>query len=176
MDTNVLYYGDNLEILRKYIHDNSIDLIYLDPPFNSKATYNILYKELTGEPSKAQVMTFEDTWQWGIEAEKALSEITTSMIAPQTTKELMSVIPNFVGKKTPMRAYLTMMCIRLVELKRVLKDTGSIYLHCDSTASHYLKILLDSIFGVENFRNEIVWRRTSTHSDSKRWARVTDTI
>src|SRR4030043_439601 len=159
MDTNVLYYGDNLEILRKYIHDNSIDLIYLEPPFNSKATYNILYKELSGEPSKAQVMTFEDTWQWGEEPEKDLAEIVTSTITPTATKELISVLPNFVGQKTPMRACLTMMCIRLVELKRVLKDTGSIYLHCDPTASHYLKILLDAIFGPMNYLNDIVWER-----------------
>lgn len=111
LKTNVLYFGDNLEILHKYIPDNSIDLIYLDPPFNSKVTYNILYKELTGQPSQAQIMAFEDTWQWGIESEVALKEIALSNIAPQATKELMSVLPNFVGNKTPMRAYLTMMCI-----------------------------------------------------------------
>ncbi len=162
MDTNVLYYGDNLEILRKYIPDESVDLIYLDPPFNSKATYNILYKELTGQPSQAQIMAFEDTWVWGIESENALSEIASSLIAPQATKELMSVLPNFVGRKTPMRAYLTMMCVRLIEIKRVLKDTGSIYLHCDPVASHYLKILLDVIFGAQNFRDEIVWKRADT--------------
>ncbi len=162
MDTNVLYYGDNLEILRKYIPDESIDLIYLDPPFNSKATYNILYKELTGQPSQAQITAFEDTWQWGIESETALSKIASSPIAPQATKEFMSVLPNFVGKKTPMRAYITMMCVRLIELKRVLKDTGSIYLHCDPVASHYLKILQDVIFGAQNFRDEIVWKRADT--------------
>ncbi len=176
MDTNTLYYGDNLEILRKYISDNSVDLIYLDPPFNSKATYNLLYKEHSGELSHAQITAFEDTWQWGIESEASLKEIALSSIAPQPAKELMSVLPNFVGQKTPMRAYLTMMAIRLVELKRVLKDTGSIYLHCDPTASHYLKILMDTIFGGANFRNEIVWKRTSAHSGSKRWAPVHDTI
>ena len=167
MDTNVLYYGDNLEILRKYIPDESVDLIYLDPPFNSKATYNILYKELTGQQSQAQITAFEDTWIWGIESENALSEIASSLIAPQATKELMSVLPNFVGRKTPMRAYLTMMCIRLIELKRALKDTGSIYLHCDPNASHYLKLLMDTIFGVSNFRDEIVWRRSQTRSSIK---------
>jgi len=161
MDTNVLYYGDNLEILRKYIPDESIDLIYLDPPFNSQASYNILYKELTGQPSQAQITAFEDTWQWGIESEVALQEIASSAITPQATKELMSVLPNFVGKKTPMRAYLTMMCIRLVELRRVLKVTGSIYLHCDPTASHYLKVLMDTIFGPDRFVNHIIWLRTS---------------
>jgi site-specific DNA-methyltransferase (adenine-specific) len=160
LKTNVLYYGDNLEILRKYISDESIDLIYLDPPFNSKATYNVLFKEPTGKPSQAQIATFKDTWQWGLESERSLQEIAASVDASAQVKEFMSVLPNFVGQKTPMRAYLTMMCIRLLELKRVLKDTGSLYLHCDPTASHYLKILLDATFGTKNFRNEIIWRRT----------------
>ena len=164
MDTNVLYYGDNLEILRKYIPDSSIDLIYLDPPFNSKATYNVLYKEPSGKSSQAQIEAFEDTWQWNLESERVLQEIAASAIATAETKEFISVLPNFVGQKTPMRAYLTMMAIRLIELRRVLKDTGSIYLHCDPTASHYLKMLLDTIFGVANFRNEIVWRRTNAKS------------
>lgn len=160
MDTNVLYYGDNLEILRKYIPDSSVDLIYLDPPFNSKATYNVLFKEPTGEPSQAQISAFEDTWHWGLESERALQEIASSAIASAEVKEFMSVLPKLVGKRTDMAAYLTMMCIRLIELKRVLKETGSIYLHCDPTASHYLKLLLDTIFGAKNFRNEITWKRS----------------
>ena len=176
MDTNVLYYGDNLEILRKYISDSSVDLIYLDPPFKSNATYNVLFKEPTGAPSQAQISAFEDTWQWSLESERALQEIATSAVAPAEVKEFMSVLPNFVGKKTPMRAYLTMMGIRLIELKRVLKDTGSLYLHCDPTASHYLKLLMDTIFGANNFRNEIIWRRTATHGKSKRYAPIHDTI
>jgi adenine specific DNA methylase Mod len=174
--TNTLYYGDNLEILRKHIPEDSIDLIYLDPPFNSKATYNILYKEQTGELSQAQITAFEDTWQWGIESELALKDIVSSTIAPQPAKELISVLPNFVGKKTPMMAYLTMMCIRLVELKRVLKNTGSIYLHCDPTASHYIKLLLDAIFGANNFRHEIIWKCTSAHSNTKTYGNVHQTI
>jgi len=157
MDTNVLYYGDNLEILRKYIPDSSVDLIYLDPPFNSKATYNVLFKEPTGAPSQAQISAFEDTWHWGLESERALKEIAASPIASAEVKEFMSVLPRLVGKRTDMAAYLTMMCIRLIELRRVLKDTGSIYLHCDPTASHYLKLLMDTIFGASNFKNEIVW-------------------
>lgn len=176
MDTNVLYYGDNLEILRKYIPDNSINLIYLDPPFNSKATYNVLYKEQTGEPSQAQITAFEDTWHWGLESEKALQNIFESQIAPPAVKDFMSVMPKFLGKKTDMAAYLAMMCVRLLELRRVLKDTGSIYLHCDPTASHYLKILMDAIFGAANFRNEVVWQRTGAHNDPKQWGRVADTI
>lgn len=154
MDTNVLYYGDNLEILRKYMPDNSIDLIYLDPPFNSKATYNILFKEPTGEPSEAQISAFEDTWHWGDEAERAFQEIVDT--APANVVEMMTAFRKFIHEND-MMAYLTMMCIRLIDLKRVLRDTGSIYLHCDPTASHYLKILMDTIFGGSNFRNEIVW-------------------
>ncbi len=161
IETNVLYYGDNLEILRNHILENSVDLIYLDPPFNSKATYNVLFKEPTGKPSQAQMEAFEDSWHWGMESARALQDITASKIAPAEVKELMAVLPNLVGGRSDMMAYLTMMCVRLIELKRVLKDTGSIYLHCDPTASHYLKILMDAIFSVENFRNEIVWRRTN---------------
>jgi len=178
LKTNVLYYGDNLEILRKYIPDSSIDLIYLDPPFNSKATYNVLFKEPSGESSQAQISAFEDTWHWGLESERALQEITASAIAPSEVKEFMSVLPKLVGKRTDMAAYLTMMCIRLIELRRVLRDTGSIYLHCDPTASHYLKILMDTIFGVANFRNEIVWHYggRGAKAISEQFSRNSDTI
>ncbi len=161
MDTNVLYYGDNLDILRNHIPDESVDLIYLDPPFNSNATYNVLFKEPGGESSEAQISAFEDTWHWGLESERALQEIGQSEITSAEVKEFMSVLPKLVGKRTDMAAYLTMMCVRLLELRRVLKDAGSIYLHCDPTASHYLKLLMDTIFGVKNFRNEITWRRTN---------------
>lgn len=168
MDTNVLYYGNNLEILRKYIPDNSVDLIYLDPPFNSKATYNVLFREPTGEPSKAQLAAFEDTWHWGLESQRAFQELMDLETTPARIKELMAVLPSFVGEKTDMRAYLVMMSIRLLELKRVLRDTGSIYLHCDPTASHYLKIVMDAIFGGANFQNEIVWKRSQTRSSISR--------
>ena len=171
MDTNILYYGDNLEILRKYIPDESVDLVYLDPPFNSRATYNVLFKEQTGELSQAQITAFEDTWHWGLESERAMQEIFASTMATPAVKDFMSVIPKFLGKKTDMAAYLTMMCVRLLELKRVLKDTGSIYLHCDPTASHYLKILMDAIFGPQGFTNEIVWKRSDAHSDAKQGAK-----
>jgi site-specific DNA-methyltransferase (adenine-specific) len=106
LETNSLYYGDNLDILRKYIQDNSIDLIYLDPPFNSSATYNVLFKEPGGESSRAQISAFEDTWHWGIESERALMEVAASAIAPSATKDFMSVLPNLVGKHTDMSAYL----------------------------------------------------------------------
>jgi len=177
METNVLYYGDNLEILRKYIPDNSIDLIYLDPPFNSKATYNVLFKEPTGKPSQAQITAFEDTWHWTEETERTFQEIVGT--APANVVEMMTAFRKFIHEND-MMAYLTMMCIRLIELKRVLKDTGSIYLHCDPTASHYLKILMDTIFEKTSFRNEIAWRRTTSHGDwkqgAKHFGRVQDTI
>jgi adenine specific DNA methylase Mod len=173
MENNILYYGDNLEIIRKYFPDNSIDLIYLDPPFNSNAAYNILFKEPTGEPSQAQITAFDDTWHWSIESERTFQEIITN--APINVAELITAFRNFIHQND-MMAYLVMMCIRLLELKRVLKLTGSIYLHCDSTASHYLKILMDAVFGIRNFRNEIIWRRTGSNSAAKRFGPIHQTI
>jgi len=152
---NTLFYGDNLKILKEYIPTNSIDLIYLDPPFNSKADYNVLFKEPTGALSKAQITAFEDTWHWTDETEKTFKNIVDE--APADVVEMMRSLRKFVGQKNDVIAYLTMMCVRLLELRRVLKDTGTIYLHCDPTASHYIKLLMDVIFGKNNFRNEIVW-------------------
>jgi site-specific DNA-methyltransferase (adenine-specific) len=152
---NKLFYGDNLKVLRDYIDDESVDLIYLDPPFNSKASYNVLYKEPTGELSKAQITAFEDTWHWTEETEATFYQILE--IAPAEVVEMMTAFRKFVGVRNDVMAYLTMMCIRLLELNRALKPTGTIYLHCDPTASHYLKILMDVIFGKKNFRNEIIW-------------------
>lgn len=174
MDTkNQLYFGDNLKILREHVPDASVDLIYLDPPFNSSATYNVLFKEKSGEESAAQIMAFEDTWQWGQESEAVYREIVTS--GPRKLADLMQALLAFLGRND-MMAYLVMMGVRLVELHRVLKPTGSIYLHCDPTASHYLKILMDGAFAPENFRSEIVWRRTATHGKSLRYAPIHDTI
>jgi len=170
---NTLYYGDNLKVLRRYLPDNSIDLIYLDPPFNSKATYNILFKEPTGEPSTAQITAFEDTWHWTEETEKIFQEIVEK--APAKVVKMMVAFREFIGINDVM-AYLTMMCIRLLELKRVLKNTGSIYLHCDPTASHYLKILMDSVFGKENFRNEIAWCYSEREISKKYWNKKHDII
>ncbi len=158
---NTLYYGDNLTVLREHIADESVDLIYLDPPFNSKANYNVLYKEPSGESSAAQITAFEDSWHWTEEAERTFQDIVNT--APANIVEMMRAFRNFVGLNDVM-AYLTMMCIRLIELQRVLKKTGSIYLHCDPTASHYLKILMDTIFDKKNFRNEIVWKRSQPKS------------
>lgn len=153
-----LYFGDNLQILKDHIPTESIDLVYLDPPFNSKATYNILFSELSGEQSKAQIEAFDDTWHWTDEAEKTFQMIVDS--APAEVVDMILAFKKFI-KKNDMLAYLTMMTIRLLELHRVLKPTGSIYLHCDPTASHYLKVVMDTIFGATNFINEVVWYKNS---------------
>lgn len=158
MQTKVLYYGDNLEILRKYIPDNSIDLIYLDPPFNSKKDYNILFKENGGVESEAQIKAFTDTWEWGLSAQNTYHDIVTN--GPLKVGQLIGALHDAIGQND-VTAYLVMMTTRLIELCRILKPTGSLYLHCDPTASHYIKLVLDQIFGPANFRNEIVWRRTS---------------
>lgn len=165
---NILYYGDNLDILRTYIEDNSIDLIYLDPPFNSKRNYNILFSEENGSKSSSQIRAFDDTWNWGEQTERTFVEI-REQCSPKLVEMLKSFV-DFIGRND-ITAYLTMMAIRLVELHRVLKSSGSIYLHCDPTASHYLKILMDIIFE-GNFRNEIVWcydtgGRAKTHFPKK---------
>ena len=157
---NTLYYGDNLPILREHVPDESVDLVYLDPPFNSNASYNILFKEQSGEASPAQIQAFTDTWEWTLEAERTFrEEIVESPRMPENVVKMVSAFLEFVGRNT-MMAYLVMMAPRLVELRRVLKPTGSIYLHCDPTASHYLKLLMDAVFGKEKFRNEIMWRRS----------------
>ncbi len=169
---NTLYYGDNLKILRKYIPDESVDLIYLDPPFNSKRAYNVIFKDKTGRDASAQIQAFEDTWHWNEETEEAFREIIFRPEYPADLKQMMQAFRAFMrtsfGRENDMLAYLTMMAIRLVELHRVLKPTGSIYLHCDPTASHYLKILMDQIFGVKNFRNEIVWKRATMSGGKSR--------
>ena len=158
--TNSLYFGDNLDILRERIADESVDLIYLDPPFNSNATYNVLFREGDGERSEAQITAFDDTWRWSVESEIAYREVVT---AGGALADMLQAMRSFLGQND-MMAYLTMMAQRLVELRRVLKPTGSIYLHCDPNVSHYLKLLLDSVFGARNFRNEIIWhyRKWST--------------
>ena len=165
--TNTLYYGDNLDILRQYVPDESVDLVYLDPPFNSNASYNILFRERSGEESPAQIKAFTDTWEWTQESERVYErEIIANPDAPSAVKEMIWAFRQFVGPNA-MMAYLVMMAPRLVELRRVLKPTGSIYLHCDPTAGHYLKLLMDTVFGPEQFRTEITWKRTSAHSDTR---------
>ena len=174
--TNTLYYGDNLLVLRDHIPDESVDLVYLDPPFNSNATYNVLFKEQSGEASPAQIKAFTDTWEWTLEAERTYErEIMLNPATPVNVKEMISAFRQFIGSNA-MMAYLVMMAPRLVELHRVLKPTGSLYLHCDPTASHYLKILLDAVFGNASYRNEAIWKRQSAHSDARGYGSVHDTI
>ncbi len=173
---NALYYGDNLGVMREHIPDESVNLVYLDPPFNSNANYNVLFREKTGEESPAQIKAFTDTWDWTLESERTYeNEIILNRDAPTTVKDMVSAFRQFLGRNA-MMAYLVMMAPRLVELRRVLKPTGSIYLHCDPTAGHYLKLLMDSVFGAQNFRNQIIWRRTTSHSDARGLGRVHDTI
>jgi site-specific DNA-methyltransferase (adenine-specific) len=172
MPRNLLYYGDNLPVLRNHVGDASVDLVYLDPPFKSGQSYNVLFKEQDGSRSAAQVHAFEDTWEWSRDAEAAYRELVE---AAGKASPVMQAFRLFLGG-SPMMAYLAMMAPRLVEMHRVLKPTGSLYLHCDPTAGHYLKVLLDAIFGPQNFRNEIVWRRTGTHNDARRFASAHDCI
>jgi site-specific DNA-methyltransferase (adenine-specific) len=160
---NTLFYGDNLFILREYIPTESVDLVYLDPPFNSSRSYNVLFKDESGTESEAQITAFEDTWHWNLEAEHTYVELQTE--APNHIAKMIESLHEFIGANQ-MMAYLVMMTARLIELHRVLKPTGSLYLHCDPTASHYLKIILDTIFGTKQFKNEIIWKRTGAHNDS----------
>ncbi|MGP9788965.1 site-specific DNA-methyltransferase [Roseinatronobacter sp. NSM] len=150
-----------------------MDLIYLDPPFNSNASYNVLFKGPQGNESAAQIEAFDDTWHWTDSAEEAFGEVLRS--GNGNAAEMLRAMRTFLGEND-MMAYLAMMAVRLLELHRVLKPTGSLYLHCDPTASHYLKILLDAVFGARGYKNEIIWKRTTTHSDAKTWSRVADTI
>lgn len=173
MAENVLYYGDNLDILRRYIKDETVDLIYLDPPFKSEQDYNVLFAEHNGSRAAAQIRAFEDTWRWDQAAARAYQEIVET--GPARVSQVMQGFHTFLDG-TDMMAYLAMMAPRLVELQRVLKPAGTIYLHCDPTASHYLKMLMDAVFSPVNFRNEIVWKRTSAHSGAKRWGPVHDNI
>ena len=166
--TNRLYYGDNLDVLREQVKDESVDLVYLDPPFNSNANYNILFKSPAGTSADAQIEAFEDTWHWIDKAEDAFDQVMRS--GNTAAAELLRAMRGFLGEND-MMAYLAMMAIRLIELHRVLKPTGSLYLHCDPTASHYLKLLLDGVFGADRFVNEITWKRSHAHNDSKQGSR-----
>ncbi len=173
---NTLYYGDNLVVLKQHIKDESVDLVYLDPPFNSNQTYNTFFQSRDGGTCTAQIKAFEDTWTWDEGAAETLREL---LEAGGEVAKVMECFRVLLGKNT-MLAYLSMMAPRLMELRRVLKPTGSLYLHCDPGASHYLKLLMDAIFTPQNYVNEIIWKRSSAHSDTKQGARhygrVTDTL
>lgn len=170
---NQLFYGDNLDLLRnpRWFPDECVDLVYLDPPFNSNADYNILFREQSGEPAEAQIKAFTDTWKW---SELAFRTFVESCPNPH----LISLVEGYVRTlgRNEMTAYLVMMATRLVELHRVLKSRGTLFLHCDPTASHYLKTLLDCVFGPVNFLNEIIWRRTGSHNSPRRFGPVHDVI
>ncbi len=170
--TNRLYYGDNLDVLRGF-DAACVDLIYLDPPFNSNASYNILFKSPGGGGADASIEAFDDTWSWGPAAASALMDVTAS--GNHRLHTLLQAMKTAIGENA-MMAYLAMMAVRLVELHRVLKPTGSLYLHCDPTASHYLKLVLDAMFGQEQFLNEIIWKRTFAHGGSRRYGPVHDTL
>ncbi|MFH0910961.1 MAG: DNA methyltransferase [Planctomycetota bacterium] len=173
MDKNKLYYGDNLDILRRYVQDETVDLVYLDPPFNSNQSYNVLFAEHDGAGSSAQIKAFEDTWRWDEAAAAAYQYVVE--YGPERVSLVMLSFRNFLGD-TDMTAYLAMMAQRLIELHRVLKPTGSLYLHCDPTASHYLKVLMDAVFEPGCFRNEIIWSYRRWPSPSKRFQQMHDAI
>ncbi len=177
---NRLYYGDCLTIMRDHMKLGSVDLIYLDPPFNSNREYNAIYKDETGNPLPDQIEAFCDLWELDEERERALRHMPILMREAGIDDDAVDFWRLWTSalRNTQPRllAYLSYMVERLLPMKGLLKPTGSIYLHCDPTASHYIKVMIDAIFGHENFRNEIAWKRTSTHSDSKTWSRVSDTI
>jgi site-specific DNA-methyltransferase (adenine-specific) len=171
--SNKLFYGDNLDVLRESVADESVDLIYLDPPCNSYASYNVLFKAPGGERSQAQIEAFDDTWHWNESAERAFDEVLRG--GHSEAAIMLRAMRSALGEND-MMAYLAMMAVRLIELHRALKPTGSLYLHCDPTASHYLKLIADSVFGPKQFSNEIIWKRSSSHNRAKRWGPVHDVI
>lgn len=173
MADNVLYYGDNLDILRRYVPDESVDLVYLDPPFKSDQDYNVLFAERDGHRSAAQIMAFGDTWRWDQGAVAAFDEV---MRGPHgRVAATLQAFHTMLGP-SDMLAYLAYMAPRLIELRRALRPSGSLYLHCDPTASHYLKLLLDAIFGPQMFRNEIIWKRSHAHSGARKYGPIHDVI
>lgn len=165
---NYLFYGDNLDVLRRYLKDGTVDLVYLDPPFNSNQDYNVLFREQDGHRASAQIRAFEDTWRWD---EAAAAEYRETVERGGRVSEALQAFRLLLGTND-LLAYLTMMAPRLVELHRVLRANGSLYLHCDPTASHYLKVLLDAVFGPRQFRSEVIWKRSSAHSDTKQGRKI----
>ena len=172
-----LFFGDNLDVLRDNFDDESVDLIYLDPPFNSNADYNVLFADESGAASPSQVWAYGDTWHWGEDSERALRSLLAADSPAPAAGNLLDALVTALGTNQ-MSAYLAMMAIRLAELKRVLRSTGSIYLHCDPTASHYLKLLMDAVFGIRNYRNELIWhyRSGALTSAAKVYPRKHDTL
>ena len=172
---NHLYFGDNLDVLRHYIPGESVDLVYLDPPFNSNRNYSVIFNRngATDDEAAAQIEAFEDTWKWTHTTDEQLDDFLEN--GPGRTVDALTAFLSMLGKNDAM-AYLVNMAPRLVELHRVLKPSGSLYLHCDPTMSHYLKVLLDSIFDARHFRSEIIWKRTTSHNSAQRFGPVHDVI
>ncbi|MCH8164728.1 MAG: restriction endonuclease [Planctomycetes bacterium] len=173
MNENILYYGDNLDVLRQHVKDESVDLVYLDPPFKSDKNYNVLFAEQDGSRSAAQIKAFDDTWTWDQGAARAYQEIVEE--GPERLSEAMQAFRQLLGD-SDMMAYLAMMAPRLVQLRRVLKTTGSIYLHCDWTASAHLRLLMDAVFGPQSFLNNVVWCYGLGGSSKRYWPRKHDDI
>jgi adenine specific DNA methylase Mod len=174
--TNRLYYGDNLDVLRQHVSSESVDLVYLDPPFNSNRAYNVLFAQhdVVSSPDQAQIQAFDDTWHWTPVTDEQYAEAISGSV-PSRVADALTAMRTLLGENDAM-AYLVNMAPRLVELHRVLKSTGSLYLHCDPTMSHYLKMMLDAVFGAAMFRNEIIWKRTGSHGSAKRYGPVHDTL
>jgi DNA modification methylase len=175
-----LYYGDNLEIMKEKMTSESVDLIYLDPPFNSARNYNMMYTTMTGMPVSEQEEAFCDTWTLGADKIDKMHHMPLIMreygIDDRQIQFFDALLPSLQHTQPALLSYMIYMVERLLEMKRILKPTGSIYLHCDSTASHYIKLMLDAIFGHNNFRNEIIWKRSNPHNDAKKWGAIHDTI
>ena len=173
-----LYHGDNLEVLRRHVRDQSVDLVYLDPPFQSGKNYDLLFesrggaKEKSPDPEAAAVRAFQDTWAWGRDAEHAYQDVRASGGQAATT---LHALRQILGE-SDMMAYLCMMAPRLLELRRVLRPTGSLFLHCDPTASHYLKVLLDAVLGPACFRNEVIWRYRRWPAIARRFQKMHDVL
>jgi DNA modification methylase len=178
---NRLFYGDNLEILRGHVADESVDLVYLDPPFNSNRSYNVIFSRHAGDTDddSAQIEAFDDTWHWTPTTDQHYQRYALTGALPTPVADALTAFRTLLGENDAM-AYLVNMAPRLVELHRVLRRTGSLYLHCDPTMAHYLKVMLDAIFGPQNFINEITWKRSTAHSDARQGAhhmgRLHDTI
>lgn len=179
-ESHVFWYGDNLQVMREHLNkDEFVDLIYLDPPFNSQREYSRFFTESDGKPADAQRKAFEDYWTWGPEAERAYDDVVNPgkrrAYVPPALSHTLELLKTIL-RQSDMLAYLSMMAVRVAEMRRLLKPTGSIYLHCDPTASHYLKLILDAAFGPANFQNEIIWRRTGAHTAPKSLGRIHDII
>ena len=176
---NQLLYGDNLTIMRT-MPNACVDLIYLDPPWNSKRNYNLIYKKLTGQPVPEQEEAFCDTWEMDPEKEEMARRMPIILREYGVDEDLVQFWRAWIDAlrhvQPRLLAYLVYMTYRLFEMRRILRPTGSLYLHCDPTVSHYIKVIMDGVFGHQHFTNEIIWRRTTAHSDAKRYASLHDVI